>query len=318
MKSAVAPTFVLSLDTELVWGTLATHGPYFNRTAYLNTRNAVKKLLKLLESYSISATWAVVGHLMTGDGRTVDGEYVATENKPNATITGEKHDEGDPTLHARDLITLIRNASPQQEIGCHTFSHINCATCSPEELRSELKECITTALTMGITMRSYIFPYNAGGCYDIIQSHGFLTYRGMEISWYRHFPKFLQGSLHLLDQLLAITPPTYQPVRTTSELITIPGSMLYLSMEGIRGAIPVSQRVRKARKGINRAIQRKEIFHLWFHPSDLALKTNELLQGLDEILSYAAEKRNEGQLKILTMEQAAIRFSESIKEEQQC
>ena len=45
--------------------------------------------------------------------------------------------------------------------------------------------------------------------------------------------------------------------------------MLYLSCAGIRKFIPISSHYPKA-KGINRAIKRGEVFHLWFHPFNLA------------------------------------------------
>ncbi len=46
-KIDIGPAFVLSLDTELAWGTLSTHGPSYNREIYLNTPEAVQKLLNV-------------------------------------------------------------------------------------------------------------------------------------------------------------------------------------------------------------------------------------------------------------------------------
>src|SRR5687767_9232224 len=67
--------FVLSLDTELAWGSF-DHTPvaaFANR--YPDLRGTIRRLLDLFERYELSATWAVVGHLFLdscqrgGDGR---------------------------------------------------------------------------------------------------------------------------------------------------------------------------------------------------------------------------------------------------------
>ena len=91
----IGPAFVLSLDTELAWGTLSTHGPSYNREIYLNTPEAVQKLLKILEKTGRSATWAVVGQLMTGDR--CEEELSAKENISGnlLPLSYPGHNEGD-------------------------------------------------------------------------------------------------------------------------------------------------------------------------------------------------------------------------------
>jgi hypothetical protein len=55
------------------------------------------------------------------------------------------------------------------------------------------------------------------------------------------------------------------------------------------------------RAGVDRAVERREIFHLWFHPSNFVHKMDEQFQVLEEILRYAHELRKKNQLKNLTL-----------------
>jgi hypothetical protein len=64
-------------------------------------------------------------------------------------------------------------------------------------------------------------------------------------------------------------------------LINIPASMMYFPQHGRRRQIPASLRVRRALKGVDSAARERRIFHLWFHPTNLADETDSMLAGLD-------------------------------------
>ena len=56
--------FTLSLDFELIWGTLDLFGPdRFRRACEVERSVVFDRLLALLEELEISATWCVLGHL---------------------------------------------------------------------------------------------------------------------------------------------------------------------------------------------------------------------------------------------------------------
>ena len=56
--------FTLSLDFELIWGTLDLFGTKGFRAACLMERQRiVEDLLVLLDEFEIPATWCIVGHL---------------------------------------------------------------------------------------------------------------------------------------------------------------------------------------------------------------------------------------------------------------
>src|SRR4051794_4444956 len=102
--SIMVGTFILSLDTEIAWGTDAVNLP---RYAYCfdNYPNILRRLIDLLSEYEIPTTWAVVGQLMLFAN-------ASTNRQPRNWY------------HAPYIVEWIRAAKTAHEIGTHTFSHI--------------------------------------------------------------------------------------------------------------------------------------------------------------------------------------------------
>lgn len=292
--------FTLSLDTELAWG-YRDLPDLLNKHLYeiKHTRIVIDKLLKLLEKYRISADWAVVGGLLAE----------SSEQKEMHPMIGPEE-----IWCGRDVVKKIMSSTVYQEIGCHSFSHVLFGDPKTERktVREELEKCKTMAKKLGVTLNSFVFPRNLEGFYEEISSAGFSVFRGLEPYWYKKYPKKVQKACHVLDQFFALTPPVVLP-EMKAGLVNIPGSMLYLSVDGFRKLIPVSCRVKKAKKGIIKAVKEKKVFHLWFHPHNLASGPDQLLAGLEEILKEADIQRNRGYLKIQTMEQIAKEIMEKNK-----
>ena len=55
--------FTLTLDTELIWGSFDHSTPAEFEHHYPDERATIDGMLRLLERYEVSATWALVGHL---------------------------------------------------------------------------------------------------------------------------------------------------------------------------------------------------------------------------------------------------------------
>jgi hypothetical protein len=72
-------------------------------------------------------------------------------------------------------------------------------------------------------------------------------------------------------------------------------------MHGLRRRIPLALRVKRAIKGLDAAASSRRVFHLWFHPTNLADETEAMFRGLRDILRYAADLRDSGRLDILPM-----------------
>ncbi|MGH9201654.1 MAG: hypothetical protein ACRD2A_10515, partial [Vicinamibacterales bacterium] len=210
-----------------------------------------------------------------------------------------------PIFYGRTLVEKILNCPVRQEIASHSFSHavFGDPGCSRETADSELRASIDAARSLGIEMRSFVFPRNDVGHLERLREHGFTCYRGPQSRWYesRKVPAMIRRCAHLWDVLTASEPPVVLPLFDDSGLWNVPASMVYFPIHGFRRLIPMSVRVRRAVKGLEAASRERRIFHLWFHPTNLAEDCDVMVHGLRVILEQAAAKRVRGELDFLPM-----------------
>jgi len=275
MKRAV---FTLSLDFELAWGTLDRGRDGFYRPLCRAEREqAITRLLDLLAKHGIPATWAIVGALF--------------------------EDGADDLLHAPDLIEEIQRCPVPQEIGSRTFTHPVMTMVTREQAHRQFALAVESAAKAGVRPRTIIFPRNQIAHLDLAREYGFTCYRTPEPRWYcgagERDPLSRLG--HLADVLAATTPRSVEPVLDEFGMMAIPGSMLYTPSFGIRRHIPAALRVTRARRGLQEAIRNRNVFHLWFHPTDIVVNMNEMLAGLDQILHLVATYRDAGELEVQPM-----------------
>lgn len=305
--------FTISLDLELIWGTLDLFGPDRFRRACLIERDVViDRLLDLFAHYKISATWCIVGHLLLDRCHAHNGikhpEIVPPQHAwcrdwfAHDPCTDEAQA---PLFYGRSLVEKIRACPVTQEIGCHSFSHVifDDAGCSKETAESEVAACVRLAAELDIQMRSFVFPRDRVGHLDVLAKHGFTCYRGPEPQWYNseNVPGLVKRIGHLWAFLSTARPPVVLPELTASGLWNIPCSMIYFPMHGLRRYIPLRLRVRRAIKGLNAAVRQHRIFHLWFHPTNMADEMEKMFEGLQRILDHADQLRSRNELVILPM-----------------
>jgi hypothetical protein len=202
---------------------------------------------------------------------------------------------------------MVLNANTQHEIGTHTFSHIvvDDPDCTREIFRSQLKACVDLHKRYKLDLKSIVYPRNSIAFLDVLEECEITAYRGVERRWYSDLDPRLVSILRVLDRSLALTPRTYSLVGLTkNHLVNIPASMFFMPCDGWRGLIPIASRVRQAKRGLRRAARRGELFHLWFHPFNLA-SDPRLFVGIEEVLELARELRSGRELSIVTMRDAA-------------
>lgn len=307
--------FTISLDFELIWGTLDLFGPErYRRLCEIERAEVIERLLRLFEEYKVSATWCTLGHLFLNQCSAQGGEKHPEISRPSHDWVAEDWFHHDPcevesensVFVGRSLVEKIRDCRVPQEVGCHSYSHVifGDAGCSRATAASEVAECVRLAEGMGLPLRSFAFPRNQVGHLDVLREYDFTCYRGPEPHWYerRKVPDAVRRLAHLWQVLTAATPPVVLPERMDNELWNIPGSMIFFPMHGFRRYLPMSLRVRRAVKGLNLAAHRRRIFHLWFHPTNLADQMETMFAGLREILEHADKLRARGELEVLTME----------------
>ncbi|HJH26326.1 MAG TPA: hypothetical protein C5S37_06005 [Methanophagales archaeon] len=175
------PIFIISLDTELIWGIVHTD---VDASLLINDkkqcRGAIDTLLNIFEKHNIPATWAVVGHLFLDHCEKEDGI-------PHRSMPRFKDDwyscdpctdiQRDPLFYGKDIIEKILSSSVRHEIGYHSFSHVIFSECIREVAEAEIKEGIKLAKEFGVTLKSFVFPQDKIGHLDILKENGFRIYR---------------------------------------------------------------------------------------------------------------------------------------------
>ncbi len=310
--------FIISIDFELIWGTRDLFGAeQFRAACEIEREEVIERLLDLFTQFNVSATWCVLGHLFLDQCREEDGAKHPEIIRPtHSWYRGDwfENDPGGseasaPLFLGRSLVERIQSCPVPQEIGCHSFSHVifGDSGCSRETARSELAASVDAARELGIEMRSFAFPRNEVGHLDVLKEYGFQCYRGPERNWYeaRRWPGPIKRLCHLWDVITAAAPKVVLPEPTEYGIWNIPGSMIYFPMHGLRRHIPISRRVKRAIKGLDAAAEQKRIFHLWFHPTNLADSTDAMFAGLRRILEYAEALRARDRLVILPMSAVA-------------
>ena len=306
--------FTISIDFELIWGTLDLFGPdRFRRACQIEREQIIDRLLDLFVEFEVSATWCVLGHLFLEQCRAANGRKHPEIVRPAHSWHSRdwfEHDPGgregsDSVFLGRSLIEKILACPIPQEIGGHSFSHVIFGDpgCSRETAKSELAASVKAAGDMGIEMRSFAFPRNEVGYLDVLKEFGFECYRGPERNWYenKNWPAPVRRLCHLWDVITAATPAVVLPEITDAGLWNLPGSMVYFPMHGLRRFIPISTRITRAVKGLETASRQKRVFHLWFHPTNLADQTDAMFGGLRRILGRASALRARGDIEILSM-----------------
>ena len=173
------PTFIISLDTELIWGYVAY--PSLKEVSLMKSddkkvRGCIDILLNLFKKHNIPATWAVVGHLFLDHCECEDG--IPHKDMPRFKDDWYSTDpctdiQKDPLYYGRDIVDKILSNRIEHEIGYHSFSHVVFSECSRKVAEAEIKMVNKLAKEFGITLKSFVFPENKVGHIDVLRENGF-------------------------------------------------------------------------------------------------------------------------------------------------
>jgi hypothetical protein len=311
--------FVLSLDTELAWGSVHGGSLPQREALFQQARPCISRLLKLLEKYQIHATWALVGHLFLERCQPVNGIKHPEIVRPKYSWYPDdwflpdpcSRLEDAPFWYGRDIVQWIQSCQVTQEIGCHTFSHIRVGEpgCSRECFASELRACCVEAEKLGLNLQSFVFPRNSVGHLDVLAEAGFLAYRGVAPSLFERLPGITARIFRQLGHFIPLTPPVVLPKKEKG-LWNLPASYFYPSTYRWWRIISGISRAYKVKQGLRKAAKKRYIFHLWFHPWNLASQPDKLLSELEAIFAEVCRYRDAGRLDNLTMGELAHSLQE--------
>ena len=273
---------LISSDFELAWAwqyAKAYRDPVTEaKKKAIRERANIPWILKLCDTYNIPLTWATVGHLFLESCNKVGGiSHAAIPRLSHFEndfwkFSGENWFENDPCSdyknspewYCPDLIKLIMDARVKHEIGCHTFSHIDCRDeiCPPDLLRAEIMECKALAKKVGIDLRSFVHPGHTIGNLDVLADEGFTNFR----TDYRNvlgLPKKNENGLWEFEQ-------------TAEFVYKVNWSIEY----HIYRYITI----------IKRAIQSNTLCVLWFHPSFDPVIVEKILPDVFQFIDKNREK----------------------------
>lgn len=299
--------FVISLDFELFWGMFdkVTISEYGERIQ--GEQTAIPRMLALFSEYGIHATWATVGMLMARNKNELLSLLPPKELRPtyeDMNVSSYRYietmpigrSETDDKYHFGSSLVQKILATPQQEIGNHTFSHYYCIDGhknSDEVFSADIDAFNRIAETYGINATSIVFPRNQTSlealrtCYK----KGIRAYRGNENHFLYEARKdssqslFIRG-LRLLDHYLNISGHnTYTIEKRENEIVNIPASrFLRPWSKTLRFLEPL--RMRRIKNAMTHAGKHGEVFHLWWHPHNFGIDQEENFKNLEEILKH--------------------------------
>lgn len=319
---------VVSIDLELSWGRFDKMPLEELNGQSLQERPHIRRLLSLMDQYEIPATWAMVGHLML-DGCARDSAGVAHRDvTPHAAHSWFPRDwfSTDPCTEARlapawyapDILEWIRSARVRHDIGSHSFAHVLYGDpgCTAAMAHADLKAAKQAAAGKQVVLESFVFPRNQAGHLDVLRAQGIRSFRGRSFRGAeRPLYRWIKGTpvrmLGFLDQLLAFPPRQVRAEETLPGLWNIPGNHFFMPRNGLNRVVPMSSRVRKGTRGINRAIRTGGLYHLWFHPADLLTDSDAMFAGLEALFSYARRQQEQGCLEVLTMAEYSRRLEDT-------
>jgi len=180
---------VISLDFELAWGTrgrpAATRvGPFLQ-----GTRDAIRGLLDLFNTYEVGATWAVVGALLTGGGRHSDRRGWLADCGCDDVPTGDSSSE--PHWYAEEVLEWLVEHNVPQEIACHTLTHhfVDASDAGRDSFRCDLRRFRELFDELYLEQpTTFIFPKAKMGHFDVLAEEGFDCIRGPESGWFEPLP----------------------------------------------------------------------------------------------------------------------------------
>lgn len=280
----------ISIDFELAW---AWRYAYKQKRDWhilpIQERENVPKILKKLDELNVPVTWAIVGHLFLERCKKSNG--IVHPDMPRPKYFKNEYWEfnrGDwydldpgadflsaPAWYAPDLIREIQNSRVPHEIACHSFSHIgfNEKYCTKELAEAELNKCANVMAKFRVKPVSMVFPGDEAGHFDILFRYGY--------RYIRYFPK----------RNVEISVP----VKLDEGLWAIISSSNIVPDESWDS----NYILLRLKKYLDKVMKKKALCHFWFHPSISEKRISEILFP---ILDYSIQKREKGELEIMTMD----------------
>ncbi len=308
-------TLVISLDFELAWG-IFDHIQINDKVAYFdNTLSAIPKMLELFANDNVNVTWATVGMLFNENWEewnfNVPAILPSYENQNlNPYQYGLQHKKSylSRFFFAPNLIKEIQNVKGQ-EIGTHTYSHYYCLEKGQtiEQFDADLGQAVKMGAKFNVDLNSLVFPRNQFNrkYLDICSKHKIETVRTNPNSWYWDTTKPETLFLKLArtgDAYLPLGKKTYTKDSLVKDKIVGQHASRFLRPHHQFELLNTARLVR-IKNEIIQAAKNREVYHLWWHPHNFGIATDEALKNLKTIIAVFNQCRDEYGMESFTMKQ---------------
>lgn len=274
----------ISIDVELAWGNWdnlrQTHIDHIEHSE----RQILRKLVQLFDHYDIPVTWAFVAALLN-------------------PASARKQPASENLWYAPDVIEMICAARVRHDLGSHGGHHKYFHELDSEAAEEELAFARAVHDAYRLPFHSFVYPRNRVAKTELLAKFGVKIYRGEDRSWHQKIRGHSERAgriAALLDKVIPIAPATVLPERH-GKLRNLPGSMLFMGREGIRRMIPEALMQAKLSRGIRSAVERSEVFHLWFHPSNFWHEPEMQFRIFERFLNEVAVARDQEELALSPM-----------------
>jgi len=273
---------LISADFEMAWASRYTKrvdNPLEKAIQDgIRTRENIPRILDLCDEYGVPVTWATVGHLFLESCNTVDGiKHPDILRLPHFENDYWKYAKGDwfdydpcteymsdPAWYAPDLIRDILSREVKHEIGCHTFSHIDCRDGLDDGsvFKSEINKCREIARDWGLKLESFVHPGHTIGNLQNLVDMGFTNFRTNDRN-VLPIPRYHDIGIWEFEQ--------------TAEL-------------SLRKEWSTKFQIARYQKIIDRAIKHNRLCVFWFHPSFENVFVRDILPS---VFAYLRNRRDE-------------------------
>lgn len=291
--------FVLTLDFEKIWGVSDVISlESFSKSA-LKVDSIISSLMKLADDYNVTLTFNTVGFLFAYDFDDLN------KYKPDclpkyfdSNLSNYHHSKSFESLDISKGIffsseTLKRIEESNHELGTHTHSHYYCLEDgqSPEDFRKDLILAKKIAVDKTKTnLTSIVFPRNQYNkdYLRICNEEGIKVYRGTENHFIYKSRKGRDQSmvirmLRLLDAYVNLTGHhTSKAIRVKDQPINVPSSR-FLRPYNHTFRLLEPLKMKRISKSMRHAAKQNAVFHLWFHPHNFSMNSEQNFQQLEMI-----------------------------------
>ena len=293
--------FVISLDFEKYWGIFDSIASVRYEENIKNVDIVIEKMLDLSDKYGIKLTFATVGFLFNGNKKELENNipeltptYQVQIHNPYSLIS-QIDDFPSPKNKYFGLNSLLSiKQSGNHEISSHTYSHYYCLENGQtiEQFEADLKMAKKVANDIGIDIKSIVFPRNQVNqeYLKICALHGIVSYRGCE-NHKIYAPKSKKETkktsyrvLRILDAYINLTGHHTYNMNTlrNGNIMNIPSSK-FLRPYSRKLKLLEPLKVQRVINSMRIAAERKELYHLWFHPHNFGKDLENNFSNLEKI-----------------------------------